>query len=88
MKARLLIDLILGFALQFFQAQGDKSAQNYVEKIIAYKAAGINVDSYLQEVADYLLGGERPDWDGLIGRVNKAVDELAAKLPDDQPDPE
>ncbi len=79
MKTRLLIDLVLGFALQFFQGQQDYAAVDYVKKIVAIKTAGDEVDAYLQDIADYLLGGERPDFENLIGRVNKEVDELLGR---------
>ena len=76
MRSALIIDFVLGFALQFFQGQDDDEAVGYVEKVIALKTSGSNVDTHLRTVADYLLGGKRPDFEDLISRVNSEVDEL------------
>ena len=87
MRATLIIDFVLGFALQFFQGQEDEDAVRYVQKAIALKTSGGNVDAHLQTVADYLLGGERPDFAGLISRINSEVDELLARGGEEVPGP-
>ena len=79
MRKTLIIDFVLGVALQIFQGQEDDKAVGYIEKIVTAKRSGENVDAHLQTVADYLLGGERPDFDDLISRVNSEVDELLAR---------
>ena len=79
MRKTLIIDFVLGFALQLFQGQDDDAAVSYVQKVIALKTSGSDVDAYLQTVADYLKGGERPDFDDLISRVDSEVDELLAR---------
>ena len=87
MRSALIIDLVLGFALQLFQGQEDDDGVRYVQKIIALKTSGSAVDAHLQTVADYLIGGQRPDFDDLISRVNSEVDELLARDSDTGGDP-
>ena len=79
MRSALIIDFVLGFALQLFQGQKDDAAVSYVQKAIALKASGGNIDAHLQTVADFLTGGDRPDFAGLISRIDSEVDELLAR---------
>ncbi len=102
MRSALIIDFLLGIALQFFRGSEDADAARYVERAIALKAAGGNVDAHLQKVADYLgaAEGTAVDFAALISRIDGEVDELLARgsggeevpgpspPPDDQPPPE
>lgn len=86
MRSSMIIDMILGFALQFFRSQGNESAVAYVTEAIEVKRRTGNVDSYMEDLRDRMLAGwEEPNFDDLIGRINKEVDELAERA--EQPDP-
>ena len=89
MQAKLIIDLILGFALSFFsQKKEDEHILGYIQKIVALRQAGTNVDQHLQGVADFLLGGAEPDFTDLKARIDAEVDKLGVGyVPDPDPDP-
>ena len=79
MRGALIADLFLGFATVLFQDRKDKKVIAYINKVVALKAAGGNVDVHMQAVADYLQGGKPLDFKELTKRVNSEVDELLGR---------
>ena len=89
MRSALIIDFMLGFALQFFKGQEDDSGVEYVQKVIALKSAGSNVDDHMLAVRDVLLGDKPVDFVDLTLRIDSEVDELLGRgdlSPDNEPD--
>lgn len=83
MRSTLIIDLILGVALNLFQDRKDKKAIAYINKVVKLKAAGGDVNQHMQAVADYLNGGKPVDFKDLTSRINSEVDELLGRGHDD-----
>ncbi len=84
MRKTVLIDFLLGFALNFFQARKDTKAVKYVQKVIVLKQANQDVDDHMRGLADYLLGDGELDFKGLVDRVNAEVDELLARRAEEE----
>lgn len=78
----LLFDLVLGFGMSFYDAQGDTKKSATLRKLQKAKASGANVDAHMQKVADDLLGNVPLDWDQLDADIDAAVDEFLAADPE------
>ena len=81
MRRALLIDLVLSFALAFFQRDGDEDGQRLVRGLMAKKSAGGRIDDHLRGVAEYLTGAEKPDVAELADRIDDEVNELVNRVP-------
>ncbi len=79
MPKSLLFELILVFSQTFLRAQGNDETAAYLQKVLALKAAGGNIDAHMQKVADILLADDPVDLEGLIDRINSEVDELLGR---------
>lgn len=69
----LLFDLVLGFGMSFYDAQGDAAKSATLRKLQKAKAAGANVDAHMQKVADDLLGNVPLDWTQLDADIDAAA---------------
>jgi len=87
MRASLITDLFLGFALQFFGERKNTKAVAYIKKVQALKQSGERVDEHMQTIADFLTGDEKPDFADLTKRINAEVDELQARDAGEAPPP-
>ncbi len=76
LRSSVIIDLFLGFALSWYKAKKDTKMVAYINKIIAVKEAGGDVDDHMAKVAEFLKGDKKPDYKDLIDRINAEVDEL------------
>lgn len=72
----MLFDLILGFGVSFFTAQGDAKTVTTLRKLKSAKDSGADIDAHMQEVADRLVAGDPLDWDRLDADIDRAVDQF------------
>lgn len=69
----LLFDLMLGFGMSFYDAQGDAAKSATLRKLQKAKASGVNVDAHMQQVADDLLGNVPLDWAQMDAEIDDEV---------------
>lgn len=79
MNISLLLDLILGFGVSFFDAQGRSEVSDTLKKLQMAKDAGANVEAHMQRIADALLTDVPLDWESLAAEINSEVDEFLAR---------
>lgn len=79
MNLALLFDLVLGFGVSFFTAQGDTRTTATLRKLQQAKASGANVEAHMQQVADNLIAGIPLDWDALDAAIDSEVDEFLSR---------
>lgn len=79
MNLSLLFDLILGFGMSFFTAQGETYKVGVLRKLQKAKASGANVDAFMQQVAQDLLGDVPLAWEELDANIDAAADEFLSR---------
>lgn len=76
MNVSLLFDLIIGFGISFFDAQGRNEVSSTLRKLQQAKTSGANVEAHMQTVAEALAANEPLDWDTLTAEIDAEVDEF------------
>lgn len=73
MNLSLIADLILGVAWNVFDVRGDVRAKQYIDKILAAKAQGADVEAHMEQVAEMLRGNGDLDYDAQLIRLDATV---------------
>jgi len=79
MNIGLILDLVLGFGMSFFTAQGETQKADILRKLASMKAAGQDIDAHMERVAAALTAGTPLDWDQLQRDIDVEVDEFLSR---------
>ena len=78
MKALTAIISFRGLAT-LLSMQGQASSSGALNKLADAIESGMEVDAYMEEVAEAMKSGNPAHWDDIVGRINAEADEFLSR---------
>ena len=79
MNPAILFDLVIGFGVSFFTAQGNERTAGILRKLQAARVSGANIDAHMARVAESLIQGTPLDWEALEAEIDSEVEAFLAR---------